>query len=126
MKNPFIYVVSYLESRVRVVNAYAFEQCSVSFDGRFFVTHVQRQALARNMSTVHVHDEVGQIVMAEIIRVRISRTKKVCVLYHGKYQTFRDSTQHNVIDRYCLRVAGIRESLEFDSRQIIAGNASLA
>jgi len=60
--------VSYLESRVRVVNADAFEQCSLSFDGRFFVTHVQRQALARNLTTVHVHGEAGQIVMAEIIR----------------------------------------------------------
>jgi len=90
------------------------------------VTHVQSQALARNLSTVHVHGEVGQIVMAEIIRVRIYRTEKVCVLYHGKYQTFRESAQHSVIDRYCLGVADIRECLEFDSRQVIAGNASLA
>ena len=51
-----------------MVNADAFEKCSVYFDGRFFVTHVQRQALARNLSTVHVHGEAGQIVMAEIIR----------------------------------------------------------
>ena len=76
----YIHVVSYLESRVRVVNADAFEQCSLSFDGRFFVTHVQRQALARNLSTVHVHGEVGQIVMAEITRFRISQTEKLCSL----------------------------------------------
>jgi len=74
------------------------------------VTHVQRQALSRNLSAIDVHGEAGQIVMAEIIRVRISRTDKVCVLYHGKYQTFRESTQHSVIDRYCLGAAGIRES----------------
>ena len=84
----YIHVVSYLESRVRVVNADAFKQCSLPFDGRFFVTHVQRQALARNLSTIHVHSEVGQIVMAEIIRVRISRTEKVCVLYDGEIRRF--------------------------------------
>ena len=79
------------------VNADAFEQCSVPFDGRFFVTHVQREALATNLSTVHLHGEVGQIVMAEIIRVRISRTEK-SFLYDGENQTFRESAQHCVID----------------------------
>jgi len=87
----YIHVVSYLESRVRVVNADAFEQCSVSFEGRFYVTHVQRQALARNLSAIDIHGEAGQILMAEIIRVRISRTEKFYVLYHGEYQTFRES-----------------------------------
>jgi len=82
-----------------VVNAGAFEQCRVTSDGRFLVIHVQRQALVRNLSTVHIHCEVGQIVMAEIIRVRIFRTEKVSVLYHGKYQTFREHTQHRIIDR---------------------------
>jgi len=62
-----------------VVNADAFEQCSVTSDGRFLVTYVQRQALARNLSTVRLHGEVGQIVMAEFIRVRISRAEKVRV-----------------------------------------------
>jgi len=91
-----IYIhVSYLESGVRVVNADAFEQCSVTSDGRFLVTHVQRQALARNLCTVHIHGEVGQIVMAEIIGVRISRAEKVRVLYHGEYQTFRKRTQQH-------------------------------
>jgi len=108
------------------VNADAFEQCSVSFDGRFFVSHVQRQALARNLSSIDVYGEAGQIVMAEIIRVRISRTEKVCVLYHCKYQTFRESTQHSIIDRYCLGAAAILECLELDSRQVISGNAALA
>jgi len=41
--------VSYLESRVRVVNADAFEQCNVTSDGCFLVSHIQRQALARNL-----------------------------------------------------------------------------
>jgi len=59
------------ESRVRVVNARAFEQCRVPSDGRLLVTHIQRQALARILSTIHIHREVGQIVMAEIIRIRI-------------------------------------------------------
>jgi len=74
--------VSYLESRVRVVKAGTFEQCRLTSDGRFLVAHIHRQALARNLSTVHIHGEVGQIVMAEIIRIRISRTEKVRVLYH--------------------------------------------
>jgi len=94
----YIHIVSYLESRVRVVNAGAFEQCRVPSDGHFLVTHIQRQALARNLSTVHIHGEVGQIVMAEIIRIRISRTENVLVLYH-KYQTFREHTQRRIIDR---------------------------
>ena len=102
------------------MNADAFKQCSLPFDGRFFVTHVQRQALARNLSTVHKHGEAGQIVMAQIIRVRISRIEKVGVLYHGEYQAFRESTQHCVIDGYCLGASGIRECLEFDSRQVIS------
>jgi len=59
------------------VDAGAFEQCRVPSDGRFLVTHVQGQALARNLSTVQIHGEVGQIVMAEIIWVRNSRTKKI-------------------------------------------------
>jgi len=59
-----------------VVNACAFEQCTVPSDGRFLVTHVQRQTLARNLSTVHVHGEVGQIVMAEIIRIRFREPRK--------------------------------------------------
>jgi len=58
-----------MESRVRVVNARAFEQCRVTFDGSFLVNHIQRQALAWDLSAVHIHGEVGQIVMAEIIRV---------------------------------------------------------
>ena len=87
---------------------------------------MSRQALARNLSTVRIHGEVGQIVMAEIIQVRISRAEKVRVLYHGEYQTFREHTQHSIIDRYCLEAAGKRESLEFDSRQVLSGNASLA
>ena len=62
------------------------------------MTHVQRQALARNLSTIHVHGEVGQIVMAEIIRVPISRTEKFCVLYDGENQTFRERAQHCLID----------------------------
>jgi len=119
----YIHVVSYLESGVRVVNADAFEQCRVSFD--VFSRPMFRDRLSLGMSAVQVH-EVGQIVMAEIIQVRISRPEEVCVLYHGKYQTFRESAQHSVIVRYCLGAAGIRESLEFDSRQFISGNASLA
>jgi len=95
----YIHIVSYLESRVRVVNAGAFEQCRVPSDGRFLVIHIQRHALARYLSTVHIHGDVGQIVMAEIIRIRISRTEKVRVLYHGKYQTFREHIQHRIIDR---------------------------
>jgi len=87
----YIHVVGYLKSRVRVVNADAFEQCSLPSDGRFLVTHVQRKALARDLSTIDIHGEVGQIVMAEIIRVRISGAAKVRV-YHGKYQTFREHT----------------------------------
>ena len=94
-----------------MVNADAFEQCSVSFDGLFLVTHVQRQALARNLSAIDVHGEARQIVMAEIIRVRNSRTENVCVLYHGEYQTFREHIQHSVIDIYCLKAADIVEVL---------------
>ena len=96
------------------------------FTDVFFVTHVQRQALARDLSTVHKHGEAGQIVMAEIIGVRISRTEKVRVLYHGKNQMFRESAQHCVINGYCLGASGKRECLEFDSLQVIAGNAPLA
>jgi len=94
----YIHIVCYLDFQVRVVNADAFEQCRLTFDGCFLVIHVQRQALARNLSTVHVHGEDDQIVMAEIIQVRISRTEKVGVLYHGKYQTFREHKQHRIID----------------------------
>jgi len=50
----YIHVVSYLESWVRVVNADEFEQCSVTSDWRFLVTHVQGQALARNLSTIKI------------------------------------------------------------------------
>ena len=117
----YIHVVSYLESRVRVVNARAFEQCRVTFYGRFLVTHVQRQALARDLSAVHIHGEVGQIVMAAMIRVRISRTEKFGFLYHGKYHTFREHTQYRIIDRQCLRTSGKSEGLEFDSRHVISG-----
>ena len=85
----YIHVVNYLKSRVRVVNAGTFEQCRVTSDGHFLVTHVYRQALAKNLSTVHIHGDVGQIVMAEIIRVRISRTENVSVFTMVNIRRFR-------------------------------------
>jgi hypothetical protein len=53
-------------------------------DRCFLVTHIYRQAFARDLFAVHVQREVTEIILTEVVRVRIQRAEKFCVLYHGE------------------------------------------
>jgi len=62
--------VSYLETRVRVVNARNFKECPLPHDSCLLVIHGQRQTFVRYLFAVHIQRERTQIVVAEMIRVR--------------------------------------------------------
>jgi hypothetical protein len=72
---------------------------SICHDRRFLMTHVYRQAFARDLFAVHVQREVPEILRSEIVWVCIQRAEKVRVLYQGEEKTFRDRSQHGIVDR---------------------------
>jgi hypothetical protein len=44
---------------------------------------IQRQALVWDLFAIDVHCKMTQIVMSELIGIRINRAEKILVLYHG-------------------------------------------
>jgi hypothetical protein len=74
----------YLGSCVRVMDARVFEQSSVCHDGRLFMTHIHSQSTARNLFAINTRRKVIDIVMAEVVRVRVDAAEVIRVLYHGK------------------------------------------
>jgi hypothetical protein len=67
-----------------VVSARAYERSSVCHDGCRFVTHIHCQTSARELLSVHVQRKVIDVVMAEVLRVRIHAAQKIRVLYHSE------------------------------------------
>jgi len=58
--------------------------------------------------------------MLKFVRVAVQQPVKICVLNHGEQQKFRDGTQDGVVYGQGFRSGCECESLEFDSRQVIA------
>jgi hypothetical protein len=63
------------------------------------MTNLYREAFDRDLFAVHVHRKVTEIIMSEVVRVCIQRARKVCVLFHCEEKTFRDRSQHRIVDR---------------------------
>ena len=113
----YIHVVAYQESRVRVMNARARKQSSITHDRSFLVAHVQRQtAFARHLFPVHVHDKMRDIIMMKVVGIRGDSTEKLLVLDHSEQYAIWQASQDSVICRQRLRPARKHESLEFDLR----------
>lgn len=64
-----------LKSRFRMVKTWSFKQSFVSYGRCLFMTHIHRQALARDRFTIHVHRKVFEIEMMEPVRVLIQLPK---------------------------------------------------
>jgi len=80
----YVHVVSYLETRIRVVNTRTFKERPVPHDLRLGVIHARRQTFRRYLSAVHVLRERTQIVVAEIIGFRRHGVQKFHVLHYGE------------------------------------------
>ena len=63
--------------------------------------------------------------MLKFVRVAVQRTYKFCIHNHDEQETFRDGTQYGVVYRQGFRSGHETESLDFDSRQVIARETSL-
>ena len=82
---------------MRVVNARCLEERPVSHDGSLFVTHVQIQASARNLFTVHVQCKLIEIIMPESERVCIHRAYNVLVISHLE-EALRWGSKHGIVN----------------------------
>jgi hypothetical protein len=46
------------------------------------MSKIRRETLARDLFAIDVHCKITQIVMTELIGIRIDRAEKIFILYH--------------------------------------------
>ena len=69
-----------------------FEERPVAHDGGLFMIHAQREALVRELFSVHKQRKITAIILLKFVWVGVQLANKISVLNHGEQETFEDGT----------------------------------